>query len=116
MTTDDLRSEIAAIRVTLSHIEATLQQQDDHRSETTRTITNFLERLVKLEASGGQLASIPDRVAHAEATNEVQDAMRNERAQTVKEIRQIVFGGVAAAASLATIAALFLSYFLGNGG
>jgi YesN/AraC family two-component response regulator len=115
MTTDDLRSEIAAIRATLSHIEATLEKQDEHRSETTRTITNFLERLVKLEASGGQLATIPERVAHAEAANEVQDAIRSERAQTVKEIRQIVFGGIAAAASLATILALVLSYYVGNG-
>jgi len=111
----EIKGEIAAIRVTLRHIEDGMREAKAHREQSTKAHTAMLERLIRLESGAQQSADLPGRVAHTETENAVQDAVRAERIETVRNVRQAVFGGIAAAGTIAGIVALVVTWAI-NGG
>lgn len=112
--TDGIRQQIAAIRETLRHIERSMQEAKDHREQSTKAHTAMLERLIRLESGAHYSEDLPRRVAHNEMENAVQDAVRAERQATIQGVRQAVFGGVAAAGTLAGLIALIVTWVVGT--
>lgn len=116
MTDNDLRAQLARIQTALEHLQEDMQEAKCERREQTSKMESFISRLVTLETEGRYMENLPDRVAHNESQNQVQDAERKGRSETVKEIRSVVFSGIAAAGTIAAIIALILPYLVGNGG
>jgi hypothetical protein len=107
VTDEHLRVQLADMRATLRHIET-------NQNELTRQLPDMLQRLVRLEEGTKSLSRLPADVADNKITNAVQSAIRQQHEETAENIRKIIFGGVAAAGTVAGLVAVFVSWIAGG--
>ena len=112
MTDNDLRSEIAAIRSTLHHIEVELTDAKDHRKETSAFMQDFITRLVRLETGGAALSSLPNLVHQNEVSNIAQEARHKAHQDATEAMRKTVLAGFAIAGTVSSIIGLLASWLI----
>jgi sulfur transfer protein SufE len=103
----DLRSQLAGMQSSLRHIESGL-------TEMRRMLPDHHERIVRLEEVNKTLSRLPDDVADNKITNAVQSAVRQQHDETAEKIRKIVFGGVAAAGTVAGLVSVLVTWLTGG--
>jgi hypothetical protein len=107
VTDEDLRVQLADMRATLRHIET-------NQNELTRQLPDMLQRLVRLEEGTKSLSRLPADVADNKITNAVQSAIRAQHEETAENIRKLVFGGVAAAGTVAGLVSVLVTWATGG--
>jgi predicted nucleic acid-binding Zn-ribbon protein len=112
MTDNDLRSEIAAIRSTLRHIEAELTDAKEHRKETSALVQDFITRLVRLETGGAVLSGLPKQVHQNEVSNIAQEARHQAHQEATEAMRKTVLAGFAIAGTVSSIIGLLASWLM----
>ncbi len=112
MTDSDLRSEIAAIRSTLRHIEAELTDAKENRKESSALMQDVVTRLVRLETGGAALSRLPQQVHQNEVSNIAQEARHQAHKDATTAMRKTVLAGFAIAGTVSSIIGLMASWFM----
>lgn len=115
-----ITANIAEIRTSVGHIEKRLDAADRKQEQIQATMGDVRERLKALETQRSdalqveERTDVPGRMRVIEQSDAVQDAVRQERADWAKTMRATVFGGVAAAGTLAGLIVLIGDGIFGN--
>jgi len=112
MTGSDLRSEIAAIRSTLRHIEAELTDAKENRKESSALMQDVITRLVRLETGRAALSNLPKQVHQNEVSNIAQEARHQAHKDATAAMRKTILAGFAIAGTVSSIVGLLASWFM----
>jgi ElaB/YqjD/DUF883 family membrane-anchored ribosome-binding protein len=92
MTDQDIRSELAAIRTTVNHINAIISGPPP-----------LTERVVRLEEKAQALLGLPERVSDNHERSEVYSAIGDERARSRAELRANLMATVGIASAVGAL-------------
>lgn len=112
MTDSELRTQIASMRTSLSHILDEIKESKEDRRRSEEKMTDFNSRLTRLEVNGANVSNLPDQVRQNELASVASRAREDAQAELSGTIRRTLLVGFAIAGTISSIIGLGLRYFI----